>query len=150
VIHVTEPAVWLGVNLDERHPRGQVDLTAVPARPEQPAGEAVFVEELRRNGFGVKVLTEPKAPAAFVDLAQSVCATIRRGLPVADVVRGLFDSNARPTLQQAERFVDSAIRCFDPELRFAVDEGRITPPVTYAEKVYRTFWLGLAVGEGQR
>lgn len=76
---------------------------------------SAFVADVMAAGLGRKDLTGADARESLLRIGESVVDGLRGGVPVDDLVRGLFDSPARPTKAQAETLVESAIRNLAPD-----------------------------------
>jgi hypothetical protein len=87
-------------------PDAVAPLTAgmIPGTDENVALFCRHVRSLR--GFGTKSTSEPEA---FVPIGRMCVRAFRDGASFSEVVRGLFDSDARPTYEQAVRFAGAAL-----------------------------------------
>jgi hypothetical protein len=94
-----------------------------------------FLETIRAAGFGSKTMDGDLAP--LLEIGRSVCAMLHGGASSDDVGRGLFDSNARPTMQQVRTFLRAATAHLCPECEYAVTGFQFEKPVTMGDTLMR-------------
>ncbi len=111
-------------------------VAAAPTEANRDPNPAAFLAEVVSAGFGRKDLSASDAPATILAVGQSVADALRGGVPVDDLVRGLFDSTAHPTRAQAVTLVESALRHLASDC-VAVRGHLVTTPINLRDQIGR-------------
>ena len=82
------------------------------ASPTPSPGTEAFMADLRANRFGTKTVTDE---ATWTRVANNTCMGLSDGVSFGQQVQVYTESEAKPTRQQAEAFIRSAVRNFCPE-----------------------------------
>jgi hypothetical protein len=96
---------------DSGAPALSTPATPTTATSTAASGPDAFLADLARVGFGLKDATD----TAFIDVGNSACRGLAQGISFGHQVQVFLRSDAKPTRQQAETLVRSAVKNLCPE-----------------------------------